>query len=350
MLRTENKAIEMNGLRKDGSTFPLEISLSSWETAQGCFYSGIIRDISPRKHMEEQLMRAQKLESIGQLAAGIAHEINTPTQYVGDNMLFLKDSFDSIAPVLRKNQELLDACRTSSVMPELVNEIQKMVEDAEIDYLLDEMPRSADQGLSGVGRIAKIVQSMKDFAHPGSVDKKAADLNRAIESTLTVASNEWKYVADVETDYDESLPPVPCVIGEINQVILNMIINSTHAIKDVVGDGSRGKGKIRISTRYNEPWAEIRIADSGGGISESIRQRIFDPFFTTKGVGTGTGQGLAISHSVISEKHKGTIRVESEVGRGSTFIISLPLHDSDAVEPRSEFGVLDAAIGDFLTQ
>ena len=168
---------------------------------------------------------------------------------------------------------------------------------------------------------------MKDFAHPGSGDKQSADLNRAIESTVTVARNEWKYIADVETHFDPKLPLVPCYLGEFNQVVLNMVINASHAITDVAGDGSQGKGKITITTtKVNDDWAEVRIGDSGNGIPPEIQKRIFDPFFTTKEVGKGTGQGLAISHTVVVEKHGGQLSFETESGQGTTFIIRLPLN------------------------
>jgi signal transduction histidine kinase len=181
-----------------------------------------------------------------------------------------------------------------------------------------------------VQRVSKIVGAMKEFSHPGTGEKTAVDLNRAIESTLTVATNEWKYVAEVATDLDAALPPVVCLPGEFNQVILNMVVNASHAIGDVVGDGGKGKGTITVSTRHDGDDVEIRIRDSGTGMPEHIRARIFDPFFTTKGVGRGTGQGLAIAHSVIVDKHGGTIQVESEVGKGTTFILRLPIQPAVA--------------------
>lgn len=291
------------------------------------YFIAQIQDVTEQKALENQIQRGQKLESIGQLAAGIAHEINTPTQYVGDNTRFLKDSFEDIFTVLEKNQQLLAACQSNAITPELVTEMATAIDRADIEYLNEEVPKAIDQALHGVERISKIVQSMKDFAHPGSVDKKTIDLNKAIESTITVASSEWKYVADMVTNYDPNLPSVLCLAGEFNQVVLNIIINASHAIADVVGDGSNGKGKITISTtKVDDDWAEIRIADSGSGIPKEAQNHIFDPFFTTKGVGKGTGQGLAISHTVIVEKHKGRLNFETESGKGTTFIIQLPLN------------------------
>ncbi len=287
---------------------------------------GIATDLTERKILESQLQHSQKLESIGQLAAGIAHEINTPTQYVGDNTRFIRDAFNDFNSILEKYAELLESAQSGEIKSEMIADVQKEIETADLEYLLEEVPNALRQSLDGVSRIAKIVQSMKDFAHPGSADKQSADLNRAIESTVTVARNEWKYIADVETSFDPQLPLVPCYLGEFNQVVLNMVINAAHAISDVVGDGSQGKGKITITTtKVSDNWAEVRIGDSGNGIPPEIQKRIFDPFFTTKEVGKGTGQGLAISHTVVVEKHGGQLSFETESGQGTTFIIRLPL-------------------------
>ncbi len=290
---------------------------------------GVATDLTERKALENQLRHAQKMESIGQLAAGIAHEINTPTQYVGDNTRFVREAFGELTTVLGQFNKMLVSARSGNMQPELIAQVENEIETADMEYLLEEIPKALQQSLEGVTRIAKIVQAMKEFAHPGSNEKKAANLNRAIESTITVARNEWKYVAEMETSFDESLPPVPCLLGEFNQVILNMTINASHAIAEVIGDGANGKGKITITTaNIANEWAEIRICDTGSGIPPQARNRIFDPFFTTKEVGKGTGQGLAISHNVIVEKHKGQLSFETEVGRGTTFIIRLPLTDS----------------------
>jgi signal transduction histidine kinase len=227
--------------------------------------------------------------------------------------------------VLEKFSGLLEAARTGAIQPALIAEVEDELRTADIEYLRGEVPNAIQQSLDGVSRIAKIVQSMKDFAHPGASEKKAADLNKAIESTLIVARNEWKYVAEMETHFAADLPFVPCLLGEFNQVILNMIVNATHAIKDKIGDGSQGKGKITVTTaNHDGKWAEVRITDTGTGIPPAARNRIFDPFFTTKEVGKGTGQGLAISHTVIVEKHNGQLTFETEMGRGTTFIIRLP--------------------------
>jgi PAS domain S-box-containing protein len=283
-------------------------------------------DVTERKILESQLAQSQKLEAIGQLAAGIAHEINTPTQYVGDNTRFLGDAFKDLHQLLEKHRELLGALRQGKADQSLIESVQAADEEADLDYLLEEIPKAVAQSLEGVERVTKIVRAMKEFSHPGGEEKTAIDINRAIESTVTVARNEWKYVADMELELDPSLPQVPCVPGDFNQVILNLIVNASHAIADVVGDGSKGKGTITITTRHAGDWAEIRIADSGTGIREEIRPKIFNHFFTTKEVGKGTGQGLALARTVIVKKHGGIITFESEVGRGTTFFIRLPLN------------------------
>jgi PAS domain S-box-containing protein len=270
------------------------------------------RTLEERDRLEDNLRQAQKLEAIGQLAAGIAHEINTPTQYVGDNLRFLKESFGELDGILA---QLVKAGGAPA---------GKLLADADFDYLKEEIPRALNQSLEGVDRVAKIVRAMKEFSHPAR-EKTATDLNRAIQSTITVASNEWKYVAEVDMDLDTNLPPVHCSPAEFNQVVLNMVVNAAHAIGDVVGDGARGKGKIKVKTRPDGEWAVVEISDSGCGMPPHIQQRIFDPFFTTKEVGKGTGQGLAIAHNVVVDKHGGTIKVVSAPGQGTTFIIRLPI-------------------------
>jgi signal transduction histidine kinase len=269
--------------------------------------------------MQMQAAHASKLESIGELAAGIAHEINTPTQYVGDNVRFLGDAFEGIQACFGKLAAAiaLDEAAPSSSM-------KALLEQADIVYLCEEIPKAIAQSLEGIQRIAKIVGAMKEFSHPGQ-ERTPTDINHAIANTITVATNEWKYIAKMETDLDASLPAVPVVPGEFNQVILNIIVNAAHAIADARKGDSMHMGTIRITTRQVRGCAQIEISDDGCGMPEHVRQRIFDPFFTTKPVGKGTGQGLSISHNVIVKKHRGSITVHSEPGRGTTFTIRLPL-------------------------
>jgi len=287
-------------------------------------------DVTERKVLEEQLRQAQKLEAIGQLAAGIAHEINTPTQYVGDNTRFLKDSWGSIAALLDLGRNMRQQAGSGSISADLLADFDRVAEQSDIDYLLKEIPGAIDQTLDGVQRVAKIVQGMKEFSHPGSEEKRAIDINKAIETTITVARHEWKYVATVVTRFDEALPLVPCLIGEFNQVVLNLIINASHAIAAAVAKGTIDRGTITIATRRDAEWAEVSIRDNGTGIPEKIRSRIFEPFFTTKALGKGTGQGLSLAHSAIVHRHHGKIWFETECGKGSTFFIRLPIGTGQA--------------------
>ena len=210
-------------------------------------------DVTERKLLESQLAQAQKLESIGQLAAGIAHELNTPIQYVGDNTRFLQDAFSDLRDLLNSYAVLARAARTGPIPPGLVGEVEVAAESADVEYLIEEIPKAIAQSLDGIERVASIVRAMKEFSHPGTAHKTAVDLNRSLESTATVARNEWKYVADLVTDFDPALPPVPCLPGELNQVFLNIIVNAAHAISDVVGDGTGAKGAISVGTRAVPP-------------------------------------------------------------------------------------------------
>ncbi|MFZ0813906.1 MAG: ATP-binding protein [Candidatus Sulfotelmatobacter sp.] len=291
-------------------------------------------DVTYRSALEVQLRQAQKLESVGQLAAGIAHEINTPTQYIGDNVRFLKDSFQDLKNLLTNYDRLLAAAKDKALSDEIVQEVAAAVQRADAGYLLDEIPKAIEQTLEGITRVSTLVSAMKEFSHPGTKEKTPLDLNHAIESTITVARNEWKYVADMETDFDPSLPQISCQPGEFNQVILNLIVNAAHAINDVVGKGGSTKGKIRVQTLNFSELVEIRIGDTGSGIPEKVRARIFDPFFTTKEIGKGTGQGLAIARSVVVDKHGGSIHFETEEGKGTTFVIRLP-HDGKSLAAKA---------------
>lgn len=324
---------ETSFLRSPGKEIPVsQVILAHKDAGDSVeFFSTIARDITEQKRldkerslMEIQLRQALKLESIGQLAAGIAHEINTPTQYIGDNTRFVQDAFSELLGLLGQYEKLLAANEAGDVSQKLIAEVNAALAKADLGYLIEEIPKAIAQSLQGVERVTKIVRAMKDFSHPGTDEKTPLDLNKAIDSTITVARNEWKYVAEMVTDFDPSLPPVPCLPAEFNQVILNLIVNAAHAIADVVGDGAKGKGNINVSTRRAGALAEIRIQDTGGGIPEKVRERIFEPFFTTKAVGKGTGQGLAIARSVVVDKHGGEITFETEIGKGTTFIIRLP--------------------------
>ena len=317
--------IELDINSKDGRRMKLEMNPRLiYREGQPVGIQTIARDITGRDVAEMELRQAQKLESVGRLAAGIAHEINTPMQFVGDNVRFLQDAFNQLQAVIR---EVNGLCRDNGPGPdELSRELRRLQTDSDWDFLLDEVPKAIGQTLDGVDRVVTIVRAMKEFAHPESKGMAAADLNQAIRSTLTVARNELKYVADVEVDLGE-LPAVVCSVSDLNQVFLNLLVNAAHAIGDVVKE-TGNKGKIQVSSRQENGTALVTISDTGSGIPENIRDRIFDPFFTTKEVGRGTGQGLAIARSVV-DRHKGTLTFKSEVGKGTSFYIRLPISSFD---------------------
>ncbi|NLX90018.1 MAG: PAS domain S-box protein [Firmicutes bacterium] len=290
-------------------------------------YVIIFRDITEQKKVEAQLALSQKLKSIGELAAGIAHEINTLMQYIGDNITFLQRAIkDIVYDLMVDYKQLTNKPEDDKIFESLVRKILKKEEKLGVAYLLEEIPKAFEETLEGIEKIKKIVYAMKDFAHPGKKEMKPADINKAVEVTATISRNEWKYVAELETDLQPGLPLVYCVIDEINQVLLNMIVNAAQAIKEAHITNPLIKGKIAVTTKVDGDNVSISISDNGIGIPKKIMDKIFEPFFTTKEVGKGTGQGLAIAYNIIVNKHKGTIEVDSEEGKGTVFTIRLPIN------------------------
>jgi PAS domain S-box-containing protein len=290
----------------------------------GRLVRGISIDITAQKKLEWELHQAQKLESVGRLAAGVAHEINTPVQFVSDNCYFLRDAVHEVRSVLTAYRQSVEAVAGGTVLPQdALAQTRAAEEAADLTFLSENMPTAVERCLEGLGRVANIVRSMKEFSHPNQDAPSGADLNGAIASTLTIARNEYKYVADVETHFGD-IPPVVCYVSEINQALLNIIVNAAHAIADVVA-GTELKGLITVSTAQDGDEVVIRVKDTGGGIPEAVQGKIFDPFFTTKEVGRGTGQGLPISRAVIVDKHGGSLAFETEQGVGTTFVIRLPI-------------------------
>ncbi len=269
---------------------------------------GVAIDITKQTNLEQELRQAQKLESVGRLAAGVAHEINTPIQFVNDSVRFLQTAVEDVMLVVDKHQRGLarEALETEAAV--------------DLPFLKTAMPEALDRAVSGIDRVAAIVRSIKAFAHPDRAEMTPSNLNEAIGNTLTVAYSEYRDIADVETTFGK-LPDIECHIGEINQVVLNLVVNAAHAI----GPSSVSRGTIKVTTRVVDDCVEIAISDSGTGIPEAIRDRIFDPFFTTKEVGVGTGQGLAIAHSIVVDKHHGKLTFESTLGKGTTFFVTLPI-------------------------
>lgn len=329
-----NKPVRIDNLvcsQEDGEKKLLGITVNPMLSSDGDFIGLLLlgADITEKKTLERQLAQALKLEAIGQLAAGIAHEINTPMQFVSDNLRFLQESCVAIEGVLTATQTLVQAVQAGTQEADAVKVVEKALKAADVDYLLREIPKALRQSLDGAERVRNIVRAMKEFSHPGTEEKTLIDLNHAIECTVTVARNEWKYVADLDLVLAPDLPMVPCRPGELNQVVLNILVNAAHAIGEKLGPGNDEKGKITVRTQAIDGWVEIRITDTGPGIPESVQGKIFDPFFTTKEVGKGTGQGLAIAHDVIVKKHGGELKFETEIGQGTTFIIRLPLLSAD---------------------
>ncbi|HZP14091.1 MAG TPA: ATP-binding protein [Nevskiaceae bacterium] len=285
---------------------------------------GVSIDLTAQKKLEEELRQAQKLESVGRLAAGIAHEINTPVQFVNDSCHFLRDGIADLARLVKAYQQIVAAQAKGELGGDAALAQARSAEvAADLEYLAEGLPSAVDRSLDGLQRVATIVRSMKDFAHADNPDLAAADLNRAIQSTLVIARSEYKQVAEVKTDLGE-LPPVMCHLGELNQAVLNIVVNAAHAI----GDANKGTGRvglITVSTRLDGDQVVIDVADDGPGIPEAIRAKVFEPFFTTKEIGRGTGQGLAIARSVIVAKHHGELNFDTQVGKGTTFHIRLPL-------------------------
>lgn len=273
--------------------------------------------------LEKQLCMAQKLESIGALASGIAHEINTPIQFVGDNTRFLSDACAGLLKLLAAQRRLVGAVPA---------EIGKIEEEIDLPFLEAEIPTAISQSLDGLLHVAEISRALKDFARVVNDDEmKATDINRAIQSAVTLTRNEWKYVAELTCDLDSTIPLVPCFAGDIKQVLINLIVNAAHAVGDVVGDGSRGKGLITVSSRCEAGAAVLSVRDSGTGIPAAVRGRIFEPFFTTKKNGKGSGQGLAIARSLVVGRHGGQLSFETEWGKGTAFTIRLPIRSGAPV-------------------
>jgi PAS domain S-box-containing protein len=329
---TEGRHVALQGTRfrrSDGSDGYLDIDIASSWAAHGDGVEGLgmillVSDATERKVEALYKQQNQKLESIGQLAAGVAHEINTPIQFIGDNLRFLRDGFSDLGTVLAAYEQMHELCRQLAPQHQALTAVTAAVSHADLEYLAQEIPKAIGQSLDGVARVAEIVRAMKEFSHPDQDEKKPTDLNRAIQTTLTVARNEYKYVAELELDLAPDLPAVPCILGEFNQVVLNLVVNAAHAIGDQIAK-SGGRGTITVSSQRVGDHAEIRIRDTGTGIPEHARGKIFDPFFTTKPVGKGTGQGLYLAHNVVVKKHGGSLTFETELGCGTCFIIRLPL-------------------------
>jgi signal transduction histidine kinase len=282
-------------------------------------------ETAQRQRMEQELIQSQRLEAVGHLAAGIAHEINTPAQYIGDDLRFLCRGFAQLQKVLCRLPGLCQAAKQETATKGMSAKLEQALAEADVPYLAEEIPKAIQESLEGVTQISRIVRALGDFARSGGEQQLPVDLNQSIENTLTISRNAWKQVAEVVTDLDPHLPPVPCIPNLLGQALLNLLTNAAQAIAAAAKDGSAAKGTITVRTRGGPEGVEIRVEDTGTGIPEPIRSRVYDPFFTTRDVGEGHGLGLAIAQAIVVEKHGGAICFETEPGRGTTFIIRLPI-------------------------
>ena len=335
-LGDEDMVQETTGLKRNGETFPVEVAVAGVELEGRPHSIWICRDLTRlrkeealRADLESELSQAQKLESLGTLASGIAHEINTPVQYVNDNTHFLKDAFLDLAKLTEAYRATVNSLNKSANRENAIAAVRRLEEAVDIAFLKDEIPVAIQQTLDGIQHISKIVNAIKSFSHPGGSEMTPTDLNDAIETTVTVTRNSWKYVAKLETRLDPNLPNVCCLPAEINQVLLNLIVNAAQAVEMREGQQD-SEGLITVESESRGDEVEIRVRDNGCGIAEEHRSSIFDPFFTTKEVGKGTGQGLSIVHGIVTNLHHGKIFFETEVGVGTTFFVRLPVSDQAA--------------------
>ncbi|QEG23021.1 sensor histidine kinase [Mariniblastus fucicola] len=285
-------------------------------------------DLERRKALENQLALGQKMESVGQLAAGVAHELNTPIQFVGDNINFLKSGFDDVESLLAAVDTLLEKCQSADILEDDVQAIDKLCDQIDLDFLREEIPLAATQALDGTKTLTRIVRAMKVFSHPGSRSFEKVDLNQLIEATLSVSRSEWKYHVQLVRELSDDLPLISCLPGELSQALLNLIVNAANAMS---GDTAGLKSVLTVRTHRDGNYAVVEISDTGCGIPEEIQHRVFDPFFTTKGVGEGTGQGLSISYRIVVKLHRGTMSFDSVVGEGTTFQIRIPINGAPEV-------------------
>lgn len=301
-------------------TFLLGV-LPRWENRELAGVLGVCTDISQVTDLERQVSQTSRLESIGQLAAGIAHEINTPVQYASDNVRFVTDSFQSVLDGLGSLREISG----ESGDPATRKRLDQLLTDLDLDFLAEEVPSALIQSQEGLSRVAQIVRAMKEFSHPGG-ERIPTDINQLVESTIQVSRNEWKYVSRLEHDLTADVGEIPCFAGDVKQALLNIVVNAAHAVDERRRrQGVEDLGLITVTTRRTGDEVVIAVTDDGIGMDEDVRRRIFDPFFTTKGVGKGTGQGLSLAHSAIVTKHHGRIDVSSAPMQGTTFSIVLPV-------------------------
>ncbi len=307
--------------RKDGSTLPILKRVTPLEMDGKKYILDTILDLRERKALERRVLQAQKMEAVGQLAAGVAHQINTPVQFIGDNLRYVKDAVGDLLHMVERGEELLERGGGDGA-----GEFRKCKEECDFEFIREEVPAALEQSLEGLERVGRIVEALNSFTAGEPAGKEPLDLNEAVEKALALSEGEWRRVARVELDLEKDLPPVPGRAGEIQQTLLILLANAAQAVGSRrEREGRPEKGVIRIRTRRLEDSVEVRVQDDGTGIAEELRERIFDPFFSTKGTGIGSGKGLAYAHSIVAGSHGGEIFFESEEGKGATFVVRLPL-------------------------
>ncbi|MGO9976402.1 MAG: ATP-binding protein [Solirubrobacteraceae bacterium] len=315
---------------RDGGSVWMQPQAINYEENGHRYRQGILLDITQakdaeaaRERLEIELRLAQKLEAVGELAAGIAHEINTPIQFVGDTLRFLDGATADLMQLLAAYADLRDAVEAGRPHAEELQRVGAAEQDIDVDYVQERLPVAFLRAMGGIDRVATIVRAMRRFAHASSGAMAPTDINEGLRSTLVVATNVYKYVAEVDLQLQE-LPQVVCDAGEINQVFLNLIVNAAQAIEDVVGETGE-RGTIAVQTESAGDDVVISVRDSGCGIPPEVAARVFDPFFTTKEVGRGSGQGLALAHAIVVDRHHGRITFRSEEHGGTTFVVRLPI-------------------------
>jgi PAS domain S-box-containing protein len=329
---------ELIAIRSNGRTFATEVATSVISNGDSKLFTALLRDLSGRRKLEARLSQVRKMESVGQLAAGIAHEINTPIQFIGNNIQFLQGAFEDIAELLDMYGKLMDALRKKEDIAAIIQAIERQIELADLPFLREEFPGAIAQTIEGTDRVAKIVRAMKEFSQPASGAKTSVNINRAIENAVAISSNNYRDIATVELELDPSLRPVTCLCAEMNQALLNVLVNAAEAI---AGAEASGVGRIVVSTRSAGDDVVVIVKDNGPGIPAEIQGKIFDPFFTTKEVGKGTGQGLAFVYDLVVNKHGGAIYAESPPEGGATFFIRLPLGSGKRQERREHADSID---------
>jgi PAS domain S-box-containing protein len=324
---------DLHNRRKDGTLFWERTTISAVRDAQGRItnFFAIKEDITEsrraaeeRRALEDQLDIAHKLESVGRLSAGIAHEINTPAQFVTDNLRFLDTAFDLLSRYLDVVADLRRQASAVAPLQPVCAQLDRLAADGDLGFVRTELPCCIAQSLEGIGRIARIVGALKDFAQPAGDRRTPAQLAHLVETALDVSRHEWKNVAEIVTEFDPAQPAVPVMADEINQALLHLIINAAQAVAASAEQRGGAKGLIRIRTSTTPTHAVIEIADNGPGIAETIRPHLFEPFVTTRGPALASGQGLHLVHRIV-RRHGGRIEYDTTAGIGTTFRLFLPL-------------------------